>query len=126
MTNLDTAMLLAIAEHLRKNQYALMDSIWQNAETEVVATQTICACDLNFRNKGNAFSWVGERLMLNNRTGPQNYSGLRRLLDGGYMTMESYHSECSCPKNTYMADGVPQILRVTNELLQYVFDNHLR
>lgn len=126
MTNLDTAMLLTIAEHLRKNQYALMDSIWQNAETEAVATQTICACDLNFRGKGDAFSWVGESLMLNKCMGPQNYSGLRRLLDGEYMIMESYEGECNCPKNTYAIDGVPQILRVTNKLLQYVFDRHLQ
>ena len=88
MAKIDTAMLLAIAEHLRKNQYALMDSMWQNAETEVIATQTICACDLNFRKKGDAFSWAGKNLMHNNTCrGAENYSGLRRLLDGGYMIM---------------------------------------
>lgn len=42
------------------------------------------------------------------------------------MVMESYYGECSCPEGTYMVEGVPQILRVTNELLQYVFDNHLK
>lgn len=63
MEKIDTAMLLAIAEHLRKNQHALMDSIWQNSETEVIAYQTICASNLNFRKNGDAFSWVGNNVM---------------------------------------------------------------
>jgi hypothetical protein len=125
MEKIDTAMLLAIAEHLRKNQHALMDSIWQNSETEAIVHQTICASDLNFRKKSDAFSWVGNNVMQNNCFGPQNYSGLRRLLDGGYMIMESYRGECACPENTHMVDGAPQILRITNKLLQYVFDKHL-
>lgn len=100
--------------------YELMGSKWQNCECETIAMQTISACATNFKNHGDAFSWLG-RGALRGRApcGINNAQGLGRLLQDGSLTQESYEGPLSPPDTTAAENGLPQILRVTDALLEY-------
>jgi hypothetical protein len=57
-----SALLTEVAEGITTGR-ELMGSKWQNAECEVIATQTIRGCYNNFRDHGNPFSWASSNVM---------------------------------------------------------------
>jgi hypothetical protein len=121
MEAINVKLLEKIAGILKKNQDSLMGSRWQNIEVETIATQAIRSCFYNYKETGDSFSWahknVASRDLL---SGVDNGSALSRLIHEGAVIMETYQGNSDCPQNTLCIDGAPQILRVTNELLEYV------
>ncbi len=83
----------------------MMGSYWQKAKIEDTATQIIISCEDNFKKHGDAFTWAdGE---------------LNTVLSGKYIIMEEYTGNLKAPAKTLLKNGMPQIFRVTNELLEY-------
>ena len=103
-----------------KTGWELCGSKWGNCESETIALQTISACALNLKNKGDAFSWLaGSCTIGRQRCGTDNAHGLQMLIDDGSVIQESYTGPHEAPEGTAMRDGLPQVLRVTNSLLLY-------
>lgn len=121
MEAINVMLLKKIADILRKNQNSLMGSRWQNIEAETIATQAICSCFYNYEKTGDPFSWANKTVASRDvLSGVDNGSALSRLIREGSVIMETYQGNSDCPQNTLHIDGAPQILRVTNELLEYV------
>ena len=121
MEAINVKLLEKIADILRKNQDYLMGSRWQNIEAEVIATQAICSCFYNYKKTGDSFTWANKNVTSRSLlSGVDNESALSCLIREGSIIMEMYTGNLDCPQNTLHIDGVPQILRVTNDLLEYV------
>ncbi|MFA6416931.1 MAG: hypothetical protein WCW61_01925 [Patescibacteria group bacterium] len=121
MEAINAELLKKIADILKKNQDSLMGSRWQNIEAEVIATQAICSCFYNYKKTGDSFTWANKNVASRDLlSGVDNGSALSRLISEGSVIMETYSGNADCPQNTLHIDGAPQILRVTNELLEYV------
>lgn len=113
--------LLKQAAALIKTGNELMGSIWQNCETEVAATQTVCACATNLREHGEAISWLSTNALRGRQVcGTDNASGIARLVDGGYVVREVYTGNLTPPAKTAQKGGKPEVLRCTDKLLHYV------
>ena len=112
MTNI--GLLHSISDKLTSS-FALMDSKWCNYITEVIAAQCIRSCSNNHRKYGDAFSWATENMLKG-----ENRCGLSNLTRDGSIVRELYEGDRKHPKTTQIEDGKPVILRVTNEMLEYV------
>ncbi len=116
-------LLQKVAEKLGKSR--LMDTKWQNSECEVIASQTIRACNSNYQNHGDAFSWVGCNVVRGRaRCGTDNASGLARLIADGSLVQEDYTGPLTPIEDVHYENDKPQVLRVTDSLLEYV-DNFI-
>lgn len=101
----------------------LMGSKWGNAEAEVIAIQTICACGLNLEQHNDAFSWQG--INTTQRHGIfliDNPKGVDLLLSDESLTLEEYDNpqNLEVPESTVMSEaGKPMIFRCSETLLNY-------
>jgi len=103
-----------------KTGWELCGSKWQNSEAEYIALQTITACALNLKTKGDAFSWLTSSCTTGlQRCGTNNARGLQMLIDDGSIIREDYTGDHKPPTTTVISNDKPQILRVTNNLLLY-------
>ena len=115
--------LLRNAADLIKTDGALMGSRWRNCEAEVIAAQTIAACARNFKDHGEAISWLGKGALLGRQQcGTNNAHGLNLLLQDGMIVMEVFTGtlQPSKPDDIAMKDGKYLVLRCTEKLLLYV------
>lgn len=118
---MDAQKLKKAADRLRKQDRLLMGSKWQNCEAEVIATQTILACDNNLSEIGDAFSWMMSSAMSGRRMcGTDNWKGLEKLQNDGSIVIEQYRGVGVPPDGVAREDGVPLVARVTDSLLDYV------
>jgi len=114
-------MLQKVAKKIRTGR-ELMGSVWQNAECEAIATQTISACAKNEAEHNDAFSWLHSNATAGRAScGTNNAKGLARLIDEGYLTKETYEGTLTPPNPDEIAMKGKKflILRVTDKLLQY-------
>lgn len=121
MEKINVELLSKVADFLRNNPDSLMGSKWRNNEAEVIVSQTIRSCNYNYKETGDAFSWAHENAVSSSvLTGVDNESALFNLINDKSIVIEGYQGNLSAWKTTLRVDGVPQILRVTNSLLEYV------
>lgn len=112
-------LLAAVAAKI-KTGYELMGSKWSNAEAELIAVQTISACQMNQKDHGDAFSWLaGSATTGRRQCGTNNARGLAMLIEDGSLVQEDYAGTLTSPPGTAIHNGKPQVLRVTNRLLHY-------
>ena len=110
-----------ISTWLKENHRQLMGSKWNNCEAEVIASQTVHACANNFKEHGEALSWLGRGCLRERAVcGTDNKSGLQRLLDDGSLVLEAYTGSLQPAEDTATFGGKPQVLRVTPNLLEYI------
>ena len=116
---IDEVLLKKVADKLREGRH-LMGSKWQNCEAEMIAEQTIVASDANLEAHGTAFSWLNQNALRGRQQcGTDNARGLGQLLDDGSLTQEDFGGSVRPPEGTARDRGMPQVLRVTNNLLHY-------
>ena len=119
MAAIDLVALTAVAARI-KSGMEFCGSKWGQTEAEVIALQTLSASSANRVKYGDAFSWVGGGLLGGRRVcGTDNRRGLQLLIDDGCVVVEDYTGSLACPPGTATRNGVPQVLRVTNKLVQY-------
>ncbi len=119
--NIDADLLCRVADSIETGN-ELMGSRWQNSEAEVIACQTISACCVNCRRHGEALSWYGDGLLdVSGAGNVNNPGGLRRLIDDECIVIESYEGSLEAPGDVVCdKGGKPLVLRVTQQLLEYV------
>lgn len=116
---MNTVLLRKVAERLVTG-YELFGSKWGNCEAEVIAMQTIKACQRNLDHHGVAFSWLSTNAVAALRPdGTNNAHGLQLLLQDGSLVQDDYLGALQPPAGTYRVNGMSQVLRVTDALLLY-------
>lgn len=120
-TEIDIALLNKVADCLCENPYGLMGSEWKKIEAEEIATEIIISCRDNFSVNEDAFAWA----KLTQKNGcpitVNHVAGLKILLSqpDKAIVIKDYNGDLIPPANTFHKNGIPQILRITNELLEY-------
>lgn len=113
-------LLVQIADKM--TGYELMGSKWQNCEAETIASQTICACALNYKNHGEAFSWcgVGTRGIGGNGL-VNNPRGMGKVVNDGSIIVDWYDGPLKPkdPDTIIQKDGKFCILRCSESLIWY-------
>lgn len=116
---MNTVLLRKVAERLVTG-YELFGSKWGNCEAEVIAMQTIKACQRNLDYHGVAFSWLSITATSSRQLdGTDNSCGLGMLLQDGSLVQADYLGALQPPAGTYRVNGMAQVLRVTDVLLLY-------
>jgi hypothetical protein len=116
---MNTVLLRKVAERLVTG-YELFGSKWGNCEAEVIAMQTIKACQRNLDHHGVAFSWLSTTATAGRgRDGTDNAHGLQLLLQDGSLVQDDYLGALQPPAGTQRINGMSQVLRVTDALLLY-------
>jgi len=95
----------------------LTNTKWQNAEAEAIVEQTLVGCRNNLHNHKDAFSWLKQSAISGT-----NKTALGALVADGSLVVETYQGLLTPPDGVETVKGLPQILRVTDSLLQYVDD----
>jgi hypothetical protein len=103
------------------DNWSLANSKWQKCECEVIVAQTVNACATNLERHGEAFSWLCESAIKGRQScGTDNGSALSRLIKDGSITVGDYTGTAVAPKGTVRKGGKPQVVRITESLLDYV------
>lgn len=101
--------------------YCLLGSRWQNFAAEVIVWQTIQACKINLAKHGVAFSWLAVSATTGrDQAGTNNAHGLQLLINDKCLEQQDYTGPAVAPSATVLRNGVPQVLTVTDRLLDYL------
>jgi hypothetical protein len=112
--------VLATASMVKSGNH-LIGSKWNNCECETIMAQTIMASANNIKDHGESFSWCGVGAVSGRQVcGTDNRRGLGRLQADGSLVLEKYNGKLSPPDDVAKEDGIPLVLRLTSEGLNYV------